>query len=107
MTAGYFARDPKILTQAQMVQALKARSRIAATQDPNALRWGDPQKATQRAENGPYEVRGTRIRDGVQAGQIVYWAWVIQPKSKLLGHSPDPELARSHCETHHLNARNA
>lgn len=103
MKSSYFARDPKIHTHGEMIDTLKARARTAAAQDPDSLRWAEPQKATQRAENAPYEIRGTRVREGVHAGQIMYWAWVTQPRSKLLGYSPDPELARAHCQAHFLN----
>lgn len=95
---GYFDREPKIKTQAQMLETLKARTSSAVSRSEKSLVWLKPEGKTQRAEHEPYEVRGSRMKDGV-----MYYAWLTSPKPKLLGYSGDPALARTHCEAHHLN----
>lgn len=94
MTApkGYFDRTPKIRTEGEMLAKLKERSTPHQT-----LQWLAPVKATQRTADGKYEVRAAKSGE-----QYVYWAWALLcgPRPKLVGHSPDPDLARNHCEAH-------
>ena len=96
--SGYFAHEQKIKTQAQMIEALKARTSSAVSRSEKSLVWLKPQGRTQRTEHEPYEIRGARTND-----QLWYYAWVTSPKPKLLGYSPDPSIARTHCEAHYLN----
>lgn len=96
MTApsSYFAREPKIKTESQMREVLKARCASHAT-----LQWLAPVKATQRTQDGRYEVRAAK-----SGKQYIYWAWALVCGSvpKLVGHSPDPALARNACEAHSM-----
>lgn len=97
--AGYFDRGPpKIKTPDQMMEALKARTRSAVGQSPKALVWLEPEGRTQRAQDQPYEIREAKMKD-----LIMYYAWLTNPKPKLLGYSTDPTIARTHCEAHHLS----
>lgn len=92
----YLTRDPKITTQAQMMETLKAR---VAGQSPQAkLQWSKPV----RQENGSgYQAAGGTeyvIRKAQGAKDIwMYWAWHAR---KLLGYSTDIEIAKAHCEAH-------
>lgn len=76
----------------------------AVGQSPKLLLWREPERATQRAENAPYEVRGSRVREGKEAGTLMYWAWLLEPKPKLLGYFPEPEAARQCCQAHYLTS---
>jgi len=85
--------EPKLKTQAQMMALLKERSAAQGK-----LVWLPPVKATQRTQDGRYELRGTKLKDA-----LMYYAWSLQsPVPKLLGYHHDAQLARNFCESHHL-----
>ena len=94
----YFSRgEPKIKSHGEMMQKLKERSTAHAS-----LIWLPPVKATQRTDNGRYEIRATR-----QKGEPWYTAWSLcsGPIPKLLGYSGDPVIARNFCETHAIEEK--
>ncbi len=85
--------EPKLKTQAQMMELLKERSTAHAS-----LVWLPGVKSTQRTQDGRYELRGTKLKDA-----LMYYAWSLQsPIPKLLGYSHDPQLARNFCEAHSM-----
>jgi hypothetical protein len=88
--AGYFDRTPTITNEDQMMDLLKVRAGAQAR-----LQWLPPVKATQRTTCGQYELRAARSQK-----TLIYWAWVLAdvPRPKLIGHSPDPAIARNFCE---------
>lgn len=94
---GYFDREVKIHSHDQMMEALKART---AGRSPTAkLSWAKPLgnkdgTGHQLAEGTDYSIRKTLTK-----GVPMYWAW---HNRKLLGYSPDVEIARTHCEAHHV-----
>lgn len=95
----FFHHEPKIRTQAQMVETLKART--AARSAQQKLSWAKPVSnpdgtGYQLAEGTDYVLRKT-----LPEGKVMYWAWWNR---KLLGYSPDREMARAHCEAHSLEA---
>jgi hypothetical protein len=94
----YFAHEPKIKSHGQMMETLKAR---AAGASPQAkLSWNKPVRQEngsgyQTAAGTDYVVRKTLGPKDVW----MYWAW---HDKKLLGYSTDIEIAKTHCEAHHL-----
>ena len=96
----YFAHEPKIKTQAQMVELLKARTAGASPQAK--LSWNKPVR--QENGSGYQTAAGTEyvIRKTLGKGDMwMYWAW---HDKKLLGYASDLEIAKAHCEAHHLNS---
>lgn len=96
MPAGYFDRTPTIHGHEQMMERLKQRS--SAT---GKLSWNKPVRQEnggghQTAAGTDYVVRKTNPN-----GKVMYWSWAGK---KLLGYSPDVEIARAHCEAHHLGS---
>jgi len=89
--------EPKLKTQGQMMALLKQRSAARAQ-----LQWNKPVRNAddtghQTAAGTEYEIRKTLTK-----GQAMYWAWHAK---KLLGYSTDVEIARTHCESHHLGGQ--
>lgn len=101
MPKGYFDRTPHIVSHAQMVEALKART---AGQSPRAkLSWNPPVRQEndsgyQTSVCGKYIVRKASNPKGT-----LYYAWRDDPR-RLLGYSADIELAKAHCDAHVLGA---
>lgn len=94
----YFSHEQRIKTDAQMFETLKART---AGRSPTAkLSWEKPVRNTD--DTGHQLAAGTdySIRKTLTKGIPMYWAWHAR---KLLGYSPDVEIARSHCEAHRIN----
>lgn len=66
------------------------------------LNWLEPVRTNkngaghQLAAGTDYVVRKTMTQD-----KPMYWAW---HEKKLLGYSTDVEIARTHCEAHHMGA---
>lgn len=87
--------EPKIKTQAQMMELLKTRAA-----GPTAkLSWNKPVR--QENGSGSLTAAGTQyvIRKAQTKDTWLYWAWHA---NKLLGYSPDIEIAKTHCESHHM-----
>lgn len=86
--------EPKLKTQAQMMELLKTR-----TAGGPKLSWNKPVRNAddtghQTAAGTEYEIRKT-----ITQGKVIYWAWHAR---KLLGFDVDVEIARTHCEAHYL-----
>lgn len=88
--------EPKLKTQAQMMELLKIRTAGQSGASPK-LQWNKPVRQEngsgyQTAAGTEYVVRKTLTND-----KWMYWAWHDR---KLLGYSHDLEIAKTHCEAH-------
>jgi hypothetical protein len=90
--------EPKLKTQAQMMELLKTRVAGASGVSPK-LSWNKPVR--QENGSGSQTAAGTDyvIRKALTKDTWLYWAWHA---NKLLGYSADLEIAKAHCEAHHM-----